>query len=68
MGDDDSASDASDNFLELDRKSFKELEQCGITATDFAARKVCAFNVEFLTLCGDSEMRVEVDDANEDDE
>ena len=68
VGDDDSASDASDDFLKLDRKGFKELEQCGITANDFAARNVSAFNIEFLTLCGDSEMRVEADDANEDDE
>jgi len=48
--------------------STQELGQCGITAHDYAARNVFAFNVEFSTLCGDSEMRLEADDANEDDE
>ena len=65
MGDDDSA---SDDFLEMDRKGFEELAQCSITAHDFSARNVCAFNVDFLKRCGDSEIQVEAAAANEDDE
>ena len=68
MGDEDRASDVSDDFLEMDRKGVKELAQYGITAHDVSARNVCACHVEFLTLSGDSEMRVEADAANEDDE
>ena len=63
MSDDYSASD----FLEMDRKGFEELAQCGITAHDFSARNLCALNVEFLTLCGDSEMQVEAAAANDDE-
>ena len=43
MGDDYSA---SDDFLEMDRKGFEELAQCGITSHDFSARNLCALNVE----------------------
>jgi len=43
MGDDYSA---SDDFLEMDRKGFEELAQCGSTSHDFSARNLCALNVE----------------------
>ena len=54
-GDDNSVGDDDNDILEMDRKGFAELERCGITAHDFAARNICAFNVEFLTRCDDSE-------------
>ena len=53
----------SEDFLEKNRRGLKELEQSGITAHDFAARNVCAFNVEFLSRC-DGGIQMEVSSSS----
>ncbi len=43
----DNSNDDDATFFE--KKGFRELAECGITAEEFAKRNVLAFNVRFLT-------------------